>query len=84
MSEVRDIRGDYIKALLEERDGCLRSGAQERANAVAIELRKMGHEVEKAPTGVKERAVPTEALETVVEADVPPKRRGRPAKPADK
>jgi hypothetical protein len=78
--EVRDIEGDYIKAYLEEHANYIRAGLQGRANAVAVTLRQLGHEIDKAPSGEKERAVASTSLEQAVES---PKRRGRPAKSAE-
>lgn len=74
--DVRDIAADYLNAHIEEYKSYLNSGNQERANQVAVVLRQLGHEVDKAPIGVKERAVDTPDLETAV-PDAP-KRRGRP------
>ena len=79
--DVRDIRGDYIRALLAEREGLLRGGHTERANEVTVELRKLGHEVDKVATGAKERAVADPDVEKAVPDENPaPKRRGRPPK----
>lgn len=80
MNAARDIRGDYIKALLEEHSRRLSEGSQEQANAVAVELGKLGHKVDKVESGIRERAINDAPLETAVEGDKP--RRGRPAKKA--
>lgn len=76
--QIRDIKGDYIKAYLVEYEACKQSGRDAHAALVAEELRKLGHEV--APTGAKERAVDAEPLEKAVEGDEAPKRRGRAKK----
>lgn len=77
---VRDAKADYVKALLEEYESYKRANMADRADAVAAELRKYGHEVKPRPAaGVKERAVASEPLEKAVEADEAPKR-GRPKK----
>ena len=81
-SLIRDIEGDYIKAHLEEYHMFVNAGLQERANSVAVELRRMGHEVDKVSVGTKERAVADAPLEQAVESDAP-KRRGRPPKTAE-
>jgi len=81
MAEVRDVKADYIAAHLAEFESYKTAGLTERANAVAVVLRQLGVEVDKAPAGVKERAVAPEPVERAVEADAPPKRRpGRPKK----
>lgn len=77
---VRDERADYINAYLEELESYQRAGMTERANAVVVALRELGHEVDKSPIGVKERAVTEPPLETAVPSDEAPKRRGRPRK----
>ena len=80
--DVRDINAAYIEAYLAEYESFIAAGQQERANEVAVELRRLGHEIDKVPAGAKERAVEP-PLETAVEADAPPKRRpGRPRKAA--
>ncbi|WPH57637.1 hypothetical protein [Mycobacterium phage WXIN] len=80
---TRDIAGDYLNALIREHKAYVDGGEAARADDVAGVLRELGHEVDKAPAGAKERAVDTEPLETAVEADVAPKRRGRPPKNAE-
>lgn len=75
MSDTRDIQADYIKAYLAEYESYQKAN-DPRADDVVEALRGLGHEI-KRPEGVKERAVP-EPLEKAVEADTPPKRRGRP------
>lgn len=81
---IRDITGDYIKAYLADYHNLVAAGRQADAEAIAHELRFLGHEVKpkvtKAPA--KEKAVGQEPLETAVEADEPPKR-GRPRKTAE-
>lgn len=71
---TRDIKADYIKAYLYEYRTCKTAGLTDRADAVARELKKLGHDVE-PPI---ERAVP-EPLETAVEKP----KRGRPKKVVD-
>lgn len=74
---VRDVNGDYIKAYLVEYEKFVRSDQPERAEAVARELRALGHEVKAAKAPVKETAVDPEPLEKAVEQNEPPKRRPR-------
>ena len=77
---VRDVEAEYAKAYVAEYESYKTAGLDDRAKAVAAELRKLGHEVESAPK--KERAVSPEPLERAVEADAAPKRRGRPSSKA--
>ena len=77
---IRDIEADYIKAHIEAHAAYTRAGLGERANSVAEALRQLGHEIEKAPSGAKERAIAEPQLERAVETE---KRRGRPAKTAE-
>lgn len=79
-TEARDERADYINAYLEEFESYKSAGLTERANAVAVALGELGVSVDKAPAGVKERAVIDAPLETAVPSDEAPKRRGRPKK----
>lgn len=83
-SPARDERSDYVAAYLDELSSYRAAGLPERANAVIAALRQLGHEVDKAPAGVKERAVAEAPLETVVPDEAvlvtTPKRRGRPKK----
>lgn len=83
--EVRDVNGAYIDAYLAEYKSFIEHD-DPRADEVADTLRQLGHEVERQPRpteGTKERAVSPEPLETAVESDTPPKRRGRPRSTAD-
>lgn len=78
--DIRDVEGDYAKALRAEYETYKKYGREDRAKEVAAELHRVGHEVASAP--VKERAVSPEPLERAVEADAAPKRRGRPSQKA--
>ena len=72
----RDVADDYLKAYISEYESYLSDGLHERANEVAVVLHKLGHEVDKAPTGGKQRAVSEPKREMAVDADAPsPKRR---------
>ncbi|QPO16625.1 hypothetical protein SEA_KASHFLOW_16 [Mycobacterium phage KashFlow] len=81
-SPIRDAKADYIAALLAERASYLSAGRADRADDVAAELARMGHEVRPAKRPAPEpveRAVADEPLEQAVEA-APKRRRGRPPK----
>lgn len=75
MSDVRDIRADYLAAHLEEYRRYLTGGDVEQAAAVAEVLRESYDYKVESP---RERAVDTGELETAVEKP----RRGRPKKSA--
>lgn len=77
-SGLRDERADYIAAYLDEYRNLKAAGLTERANEVVVALRALGHEIDKVPTGAKERAVDTDELEKAVDTEAAPKRRGRP------
>lgn len=81
---IRDVDGDYRKALLAEYDKFVSFGREDMVEAIARDLRALGHEVKpkaaKAPA--KEKAVSQESLETAVESAESPKR-GRPRKAAE-
>ncbi|MBO0676792.1 hypothetical protein JRC04_04870 [Mycolicibacterium sp. S2-37] len=81
ITDGRDERADYIAAYLREYHSYKDAGLTERANQVVVELRALGHEIDKAPTGGKERAVADPSLETAVD-DAPAPKRGRPKKAA--
>lgn len=70
-ADVRDVEDDYLQAQIREHAELLQAGYQERANRVAVELRARGYEVDKAPTGVKERAVSEPVTEKAVDDDAP-------------
>lgn len=77
----RDIQADYVQAYLSEFASYKAAGNNERAEEVAVLLRHYGVDIPKKPAaGTKERAVTDPAVETAVEGDAPPKRRGRPRK----
>lgn len=75
---IRDPEADFVAAYRAEYATYKNAGLDERAEAVAAELRALGHAVD-APA-VKERAVSPDPLERAVEADAAPKRRGRPSR----
>ncbi len=72
---VRDPRADFIDAHLEELAALRGAGLTERANEVVAVLRQLGYEVDKVPTGTKERAVADADLEKAVPAEAPKRRR---------
>lgn len=77
----RDINAEYVTAYLDEYRSLKRAGMDDRAEAVANELRRLGHEIRPKPVvGQKERAVEA-PLATAVEGESP-KRKGRPPKTA--
>lgn len=79
--EGRDIAADYLAAYIAEFESYRTAGNYEKANEVAVVLRQLGHQVDKVPTGTKERAVSDPAVEQAVPTEsAPPKRRGRPPK----
>jgi hypothetical protein len=81
---IRDVDSDYVKAYLADYERFASLGRDDLLEAIARELRILGHEVKpkatKAPA--KEKAVAPEPLETAVENDEPAKR-GRPRKTAE-
>lgn len=78
---VRDVAADFLAAHIAEYESYRAAGLYEKANEVAVVLRQLGHQVDKAPAGVKERAVSDPVVEQAVPAEsTPPKRRGRPPK----
>lgn len=84
-NSTRDYEADFRVALIAEYESYANNGLDDRAAEVAKELKKLGHEVKVAKgDGAKERAVPTDGVETTVESsDVPAPKRGRPKKAAE-
>lgn len=64
---VRDVDADYKEALLAEYHVYVGAGAEDRAQRVAEELKKMGYEVEKPKRAVKQRAVAADDTEKAVD-----------------
>lgn len=72
MSKDRDIQADYKAALIAEHNAYVASGETERADGVADELRKIGHNV---------TSVETKVVDAPVERAVEDASKRRPVRP---